>query len=62
MAKCESWKARGGKSWSNFWKTSDNRFIIKTLVNVWNVADLCVVLDGPLFLADDAWFLQRIPM
>ena len=33
----------GGKSKSNFWKTSDDRFIIKTLVNAWNVADLCVV-------------------
>jgi 1-phosphatidylinositol-3-phosphate 5-kinase len=43
MAKCEQWKAQGGKSRSNFWKTSDDRFIIKTLVNAWNVADLCVV-------------------
>ena len=43
MAKCEPWKAQGGKSRSNFWKTSDERFIIKTLVNAWNVADLCVV-------------------
>ena len=39
--------ATGGKSKSNFWKTSDNRFIIKTLVNAWNVADLCVV-DTPV--------------
>jgi 1-phosphatidylinositol-3-phosphate 5-kinase len=44
MAKCEPWKAQGGKSRSNFWKTPDDWFIIKTLVNVWNVADLCVVL------------------
>jgi 1-phosphatidylinositol-3-phosphate 5-kinase len=49
MAKCEPWKAQGGKSRSNFWKTSDDRFIIKTLVNAWNVADLCVVLDCPFF-------------
>jgi 1-phosphatidylinositol-3-phosphate 5-kinase len=42
MAKCERWKAQGGKSRSNFWKTSDDRFIIKTLVNAWNVADLYV--------------------
>jgi 1-phosphatidylinositol-3-phosphate 5-kinase len=42
MAKCEPWKAQGGKSRSNFWKTSDERFIIKTLVNAWNVTDLCV--------------------
>jgi 1-phosphatidylinositol-3-phosphate 5-kinase len=33
----------GGRSRSNFWKTSDDRFIIKTLVNVWNIADLYVV-------------------
>jgi 1-phosphatidylinositol-3-phosphate 5-kinase len=32
--------AEGGKSKSNFWKTSDDRFIIKTLVNAWNVDDL----------------------
>ena len=44
MAKCEPWKAQGGKSRSNFWKTSDDRFIIKTLVNAWNVADLYVVI------------------
>jgi 1-phosphatidylinositol-3-phosphate 5-kinase len=25
---------------SNFWMTSDQRLIIKTLVNAWNVADL----------------------
>jgi 1-phosphatidylinositol-3-phosphate 5-kinase len=42
MAKCEPWKAQGGKSRSNFWKTEDERFIIKTLVNAWNVTDLCV--------------------
>ena len=46
MAKCELWKAQGGKSRSNFWKTSDDRFIIKTLVNAWNVADLYVVLSS----------------
>lgn len=38
-----NWAAEGGKSKSNFWKTADERFIIKTLVNAWNVADLCVV-------------------
>jgi 1-phosphatidylinositol-3-phosphate 5-kinase len=35
-----NWLAEGGKSKSNFWKTSDDRFIIKTLVDAWNVADL----------------------
>jgi 1-phosphatidylinositol-3-phosphate 5-kinase len=40
LAKSTNWMAEGGKSKSNFWKTSDDRFIIKTLVNAWNVADL----------------------
>ncbi len=40
LARSENWMAEGGKSRSNFWKTSDNQFIIKTLVNAWNVADL----------------------
>lgn len=37
-----NWLAEGGKSRSNFWKTTDDRFIIKTLVDAWNVADLQV--------------------
>ena len=40
LARCENWAAEGGKSRSNFWRTTDNQFIIKTLVNAWNVADL----------------------
>lgn len=40
LAQCTDWLAEGGKSKSNFWKTSDDRFIIKTLVNAWNVSDL----------------------
>jgi 1-phosphatidylinositol-3-phosphate 5-kinase len=40
LSKSTNWAADGGKSRSNFWKTSDNKFIIKTLVNAWNVADL----------------------
>ncbi|RPD53925.1 hypothetical protein L226DRAFT_538834 [Lentinus tigrinus ALCF2SS1-7] len=50
MARSENWAAQGGKSKSNFWKTTDNRFIIKTLVNAWNVADLQVLIDlGPSY-------------
>ncbi|PIL34683.1 hypothetical protein GSI_03463 [Ganoderma sinense ZZ0214-1] len=50
MARSENWAAEGGKSRSNFWKTADNRFIIKTLVNAWNVADLQVLIDlGPSY-------------
>ena len=40
-----NWSAQGGKSRSNFWKTSDERFIIKSLVNAWNVADLYVPIS-----------------
>lgn len=40
LSRSMNWAAEGGKSKSNFWKTSDDRFIIKTLVNAWNVADL----------------------
>ncbi|KAF5349966.1 hypothetical protein D9756_009237 [Leucocoprinus leucothites] len=45
-----NWVAVGGKSRSNFWKTEDERFIIKTLVNAWNVADLQVLIElGPSY-------------
>jgi 1-phosphatidylinositol-3-phosphate 5-kinase len=40
LGRIANWAAEGGKSKSNFWKTNDDRFIIKTLVNAWNVADL----------------------
>ena len=40
LSRSTNWAAEGGKSKSNFWKTNDDRFIIKTLVNAWNVADL----------------------
>ncbi|KAJ8517836.1 hypothetical protein ONZ45_g5018 [Pleurotus djamor] len=45
LSRSSNWAAEGGKSRSNFWKTSDDRFIIKTLVNAWNVADLQVLLE-----------------
>lgn len=40
LSRSMNWAATGGKSKSNFWKTTDDQFIIKTLVNAWNVADL----------------------
>jgi 1-phosphatidylinositol-3-phosphate 5-kinase len=40
LERSQIWAAEGGKSKSNFWKTSDDRFVIKTLVDAWNVADL----------------------
>ncbi|KAF7318576.1 hypothetical protein HMN09_00368000 [Mycena chlorophos] len=45
LAKSANWAADGGKSRSDFWRTEDGRFVIKTLVNAWNVADLQVLLD-----------------
>ncbi|KAF4621994.1 hypothetical protein D9613_009505 [Agrocybe pediades] len=45
LSKSMNWAAEGGKSKSNFWKTSDDRYIIKTLVNAWNVADLQVLVE-----------------
>lgn len=54
LGQSTNWAAEGGKSKSNFWKTHDDRFIIKTLVNAWNVADLCVTsfLIGTLILGN----------
>ncbi|KAH8833483.1 hypothetical protein DL96DRAFT_1457068 [Flagelloscypha sp. PMI_526] len=50
LASSSNWAADGGKSRSNFWKTADDRFIIKTLVNAWNVADLQVLIElGPSY-------------
>ncbi|THG96523.1 hypothetical protein EW026_g5325 [Hermanssonia centrifuga] len=50
LSRSENWIAEGGKSKSNFWKTADNQFIIKTLVNAWNVADLHVLIElGPSY-------------
>lgn len=50
LSKSANWAAEGGKSRSNFWKTSDDQYIIKTLVNAWNVADLHVLIElGPSY-------------
>lgn len=46
LMRCVNWTAEGGKSKSNFWKTSDERFIIKSLVNAWNVTDLYVLFPS----------------
>ncbi|KAF9527482.1 hypothetical protein CPB83DRAFT_856253 [Crepidotus variabilis] len=45
LSKSANWAAEGGKSKSNFWMTNDDRFLIKTLVNAWNVADLQILID-----------------
>lgn len=54
-----NWAAEGGKSRSAFWKTSDDRFIIKTLVDAWNVADLYVFTIARFFLNVDMHALGR---
>lgn len=48
LARSAGWAAAGGKSKANFWKTADDRFVIKSLVNAWNVADLPVLPSLPL--------------
>ncbi|RDB21822.1 hypothetical protein Hypma_010794 [Hypsizygus marmoreus] len=45
LSRSTNWAAEGGKSRSYFWKTKDERFIIKTLVDAWNVADLQVLIE-----------------
>ncbi|KAG9033163.1 hypothetical protein FRB95_000505 [Tulasnella sp. JGI-2019a] len=45
LERCVGWSAEGGKSKSSFLKSEDDRYIIKTLVNAWNVADLQVLLE-----------------
>ncbi|CAE6459289.1 unnamed protein product [Rhizoctonia solani] len=45
LAESANWLAEGGKSKSNFFKTRDDRYIIKSLVNAWNVADLQILIE-----------------
>lgn len=52
LSRSSNWQAEGGKSRAHFWKTSDDRFIIKTLVNAWNVYDLCVWLTFSVMVAN----------
>ncbi|KIO23123.1 hypothetical protein M407DRAFT_27362 [Tulasnella calospora MUT 4182] len=44
LERCVGWEAEVNVS-SSFLKTEDDKFIIKTLVNAWNVADLQVLLE-----------------
>ncbi|KDN36345.1 hypothetical protein RSAG8_10912, partial [Rhizoctonia solani AG-8 WAC10335] len=45
LAESANWLAEGGKSKANFFKTRDDRYIIKSLVNAWNVADLQILIE-----------------
>ncbi|KIY71237.1 hypothetical protein CYLTODRAFT_487452 [Cylindrobasidium torrendii FP15055 ss-10] len=50
-------KAEGGKSSSGFWRTADGRWLVKSLVSKWGVADLAVLIGmgGSYF----DWMLQE---
>ncbi|KAI8646176.1 hypothetical protein BD408DRAFT_381112 [Parasitella parasitica] len=39
LCRCQTWTASGGKSKSHFYKTQDDRFVIKEMMNAWNVAE-----------------------
>ncbi|KAI9315945.1 hypothetical protein BX666DRAFT_2028187 [Dichotomocladium elegans] len=36
LTRCTTWKASGGKSKSHFYKSQDDRLVIKEMVNAWN--------------------------
>ncbi|CAO3607438.1 unnamed protein product [Mucor hiemalis] len=39
LSRCQSWTASGGKSKSHFYKTQDDRLVIKEMMNAWNVVE-----------------------
>lgn len=39
------WNAQGGKSKAAFFKTADDRYIVKELVSKWNISDVQALLD-----------------
>ncbi|KAG0353418.1 hypothetical protein BG005_007289 [Podila minutissima] len=39
LARCNVWNANGGKSKSSFYKTKDDRFVVKQMVSSWNIAE-----------------------
>jgi len=52
LSRSSSWNAQGGKSKATFFITSDKRYIVKELVNKWNVSDTYVGLSK-LSISDD---------
>ncbi|KAL1916606.1 uncharacterized protein VTP21DRAFT_5797 [Calcarisporiella thermophila] len=44
LSRCISWQATGGKSRSLFFKTRDDRLIIKQMINTWNLDEMSGVL------------------
>jgi hypothetical protein len=39
LARCDPWTAQGGKSQSTFFKTCDDRLVVKQMLNNWTVAE-----------------------
>ncbi|KAI8993291.1 hypothetical protein BDB01DRAFT_775799 [Pilobolus umbonatus] len=39
LSRCQSWEATGGKSKSTFYKSKDDRLVIKEMMNAWNVVE-----------------------
>ncbi|KAI9592329.1 hypothetical protein BDF19DRAFT_425524 [Syncephalis fuscata] len=39
LARCDPWSAQGGKSQSTFFKTKDDRLVVKQMLNNWTVAE-----------------------
>ncbi|KAI7898140.1 uncharacterized protein BX663DRAFT_556092 [Cokeromyces recurvatus] len=39
ISRCQSWSTTGGKSKSRFYKSQDDRFVIKEMMNAWNIAE-----------------------
>ncbi|KAF9959156.1 hypothetical protein BGZ72_010191 [Mortierella alpina] len=39
LSRCNSWNANGGKSKSSFYKSKDDRFVVKQMVSSWNIAE-----------------------
>ncbi|KAI8887320.1 hypothetical protein K501DRAFT_212103 [Backusella circina FSU 941] len=39
LSRCRHWTASGGKSKSQFYKTEDDRFLVKEMMNAWNIAE-----------------------
>ncbi|KAG0355477.1 hypothetical protein BGZ54_001138 [Gamsiella multidivaricata] len=39
LSRCTSWNANGGKSKSSFYKSKDERFVIKQMISSWNIAE-----------------------
>ncbi|KAF9426077.1 hypothetical protein BGZ94_006968, partial [Podila epigama] len=39
LSRCNVWNANGGKSKSSFYKTKDDRFVVKQMMSSWNIAE-----------------------